>query len=49
MCDSEEWYSQDLFKTARSIIVNIPSRFFSVSFTNIQVVHTYSSTDTMTA
>ena len=40
--------SQDLFKTAQSILVKFPSSFFSMCFVRIQVVHPYSRTNTET-
>ena len=40
---------QDLFKIARSIIVKLPSSFFSSCVVRVQVVHPYSSIDTTTA
>ena len=39
----------DLFKTARSILVQLPSSLFSRRFVRVQVVQPYSSTDTTTA
>ena len=38
----------DLFKTARSILVQLPSSLFSRRFVRVQVVQLYSSTDTTT-
>ena len=35
---------QDLFKIARSILVQLPSSFFSSRFLRVHVVHPYSST-----
>ena len=40
---------QDLFKIARSILVQLPSSFFSSSLVSIQVVHPYSSINTTAA
>ena len=40
---------QDLFKIARSILVKLPSSFFSSRFVRVHVVHPYSSIDTITA
>ena len=40
---------KNLFKTAPSIFVLFPSRFFSMHFVNIHEVHPYSSTDTAIA
>ena len=40
---------QDLFKFARSILVQLPSRFFSSRFVRVHVVHPYSSIDTTAA
>ena len=37
---------QDLFNIARSILVKLPSSFFSSRFVSVQVVHPYSSIDT---
>ena len=34
---------QDLFNTARRILVQLPSSFFSICFVSIHVVHSYSS------
>ena len=39
----------DLFKTARSILVQLPSSLFSRHFVRVQVVQPYSNTDTTTA
>ena len=44
------WYlvgccRQDLFKIVRSILVQLPSSFFSSRFVRVQVVHPYSSID----
>ena len=39
----------DLFKTARSILVQVPSSLFSMRFVRVQVVQPYSSTDTTTS
>ena len=39
----------DLFKTARSILVQLPSSLFSRRFVRVQVVQPYSSTDMTTA
>ena len=40
---------QDLFRTARNILVLFPSSFFFAYFVSVRVVHPYSSTDTATA
>ena len=40
---------QDLFKAARSILVQLPSILFSRRLVNVHVVHPYSSTDVATA
>ena len=40
---------QDLFNTARSILVLLPSSFFSRGLISVQVVHPYSSIDTTAA
>ena len=40
---------QDLFHIARSILVYLPSSFFSSRFVSVQVVHPYSSIDKTTA
>ena len=40
---------QDLFITARSILVQWPSSFFSIRFVNVNVVHPNSSMDTTVA
>ena len=40
---------QDLFMIARSILVQLPSRFFSIRFISVHVVHPYSSIDTTAA
>ena len=37
---------QDLFNITRSILVQFPSSFFSMSFVSVHVVHRQSSTDT---
>ena len=42
-------YFQDLFNIARSVLVQLPSSFFSIRSVSIQVVHPYSSMDTTTA
>ena len=39
---------QDLFKIAPKIYVEFPFSFFSLRFVSVQVVHSYSSTDTDT-
>ena len=41
--------SQDLFNIARSILVQLPSSFFSIRLVSVQVVHPYSSMDTTAA
>ena len=40
---------QDLFKIARSILVQLPSSFFSNCFVRVHVVHPYSSIDSTAA
>ena len=40
---------QDLFNIARSILVKLPSSFFSSRLVSVQVVHPYSSIDTTAA
>ena len=40
---------QDLFKVARSILVQLPSSFFYSRFARVHVVHPYSSIDTTAA
>ena len=40
---------QDLFKIARSILVKLPSSFFSRRFVRVRVVHPYSSIDVTAA
>ncbi len=40
---------QDLFKIARSILVWLPSSFFSIHLVSVYVVHLYSSIDTTAA
>ena len=40
---------QDLFNTARSILVQLPSSFFSSLLVSVQVVHPYSSINTTAA
>ena len=42
-------YLQDLFNIARSILVKLPSSFFSSRFVSVQVVHPYNSIDVTTA
>ena len=42
-------YLQDLFNITRSILVYLPSSFFSSRFVSVQVVHPYSSIDTTAA
>ena len=37
---------QNLFNIARSILVELPSSFFSIGFVSVHVVHPYSSIDT---
>ena len=39
----------DLFRTARNILVQVPSSLFSRRFVRVQVVQSYSSTDITTA
>ena len=40
---------QDLFNIARSILVQLPSSFFSIRFVSVYVVHPYSSIETTAA
>ena len=40
---------QDLFNTARSILMQLLSSFFSIQLVSIQVVHPYSTMDMATA
>ena len=40
---------QNLFSIASSILVELPSRFFSIRLVSVHVVHPYSSMDTITA
>ena len=40
---------QDLFKIARSVLVQLPSSFFSSHLVSVHVVHPYSSINTTTA
>ena len=40
---------QDLFNIARSILVLLPSSFFSVRLVSVHVLHPYSSIDTTAA
>ena len=40
---------QDLFNTARCILVQLPSSFFSIHLVSVHVVHSYSSMDMTTA
>ena len=40
---------QDLFKIAQSILMQLPSSFFSSRFVSVQVVHPHSSIDTTAA
>ena len=40
---------QDLFNIARNILVQLPSSFFSSRLVSVQVVHPYSSIDTIAA
>ena len=57
VCEMDDWWPycccfveccfQDLFKTARSILVWFPSCFFSMYFVHIPVVHSYSGMDTL--
>ena len=42
-------YLQNLSNTARSILVQLPSRFLSVPFVSVQVVHLYSNIHTAAA
>ena len=42
-------YFQDLFNITCSILVSLPSSFFSSRFVSVQVVHPYSSIDTTAA
>ena len=39
----------DMFNIAHSILVHLPSSFFSIRLVNIHVVHPYSSIDTTAA
>ena len=39
----------DLFNIARSILVYLPSSFFSIRFVSVHLVHPYKSIDTITA
>ena len=39
---------QDLFNIARSILVQLPSRFFSIRFVSVHAEHPYNKTDTAT-
>ena len=48
-CFFVECCFHDLFKTARSILVQFPSSLFSMRFVSVQVVQPYSSADTNTA
>ena len=41
--------SQDLFNIAHSILVQLPSNFFSICIVSVHVVHQYSSIETTTA
>ena len=47
-CFMGSWL-QDLFRTARSIFVHLPSSFFSIRLVSIHAMHPYSSTDTTAA
>ena len=40
---------QDVFQIARSILVLLPSSFFSIRFVSVHLVHPYSSIDTTAA
>ena len=42
-------FREDLFNIARSILVQLPSSFFSSRLVSVQVVHPYSSIDTTAA
>ena len=42
-------FFQDFFNTGRSILVQLPSSFFSIHFVSVSVVHPYSRTDTTTS
>ena len=48
-CCFLECYLQDLFITARSILVQLPSSFFSICLVSVYVVHPYNSIDTIAA
>ena len=48
-CCFVEYSFQDLFNTARSIIVLLPSSFFSIRLVSDHVVHPYSNIDTTAA
>ena len=48
-CSFVECCLQDLFNTARSILVWFLSRFFSIRLVNVHMVHPCSSIDTTTA
>ena len=45
----DECCLQDLFNTARSILVQLPSTFFSIRLLSVQVVHPFRSVDTTAA
>ena len=42
-------YLQDLFNIARSLLVLLPSSFFSISLVSVHVVHIHSGIDTIAA
>ena len=48
-CCFVECCFQDLFSIAHSILVQLPSSFFSMHFFSVPVVHPYSRTDTTAA
>ena len=48
-CYNVEYCFQDLFDTARSILVELPSSFLSIRLVSVHVVHPYSSIDTIAA
>ena len=48
-CCFVECCLQELFSIDHSILVQLPSSFFSIRFVSVQVVHPYSSIDTTAA
>ena len=48
-CYFVECCLQDLFNNARSILVLLPSNFFSICFLSVHIMHPYSSIDTTAA